>query len=82
MSNPAAPTARRGAPRPSVSATVLQVAAVAAIAAVLIWSVLFADLLRKHGNPGTALNQPAGQLASPDSGQPAQPPAPVTTRTS
>jgi hypothetical protein len=82
MSNPAAPTARRGAPRPSVSATVLQVAAVAAVAAVLIWSVLFVDLLRQRSDAAAANSQPAGQIASPDSGRPAKAPAPVTTRTS
>ena len=82
MSNPAVPTARRGAPRPSLSATVLRVAAVAAVAAVLIWSVLFVGLLRKRSDAAAALNQSAGQLASPDSGQPEQAPAPVTTRTS
>ena len=63
-------------------ATVVQVAALAAVAAVLIWSVLFVDLLRERSRASTALSQPAGQVASPDSGQPAQAPAPVTTRTS
>jgi hypothetical protein len=84
MSSPAAPAARRGpaVPRRSLSATVLQVAAVAAVAAVLVWSVLFVDLLRKRSDAGTALTQPNGQLSSPDGGQPAQAPAPVTTRTS
>ena len=84
MISPAAPTTRRGAagPRASLSSTVLQVAAVAAIAAVLIWSVLFVDLLRKRSDAATALSPPAGQLASPESGQPAPTPAPVTTRTS
>jgi hypothetical protein len=68
--------------RPSLSATMLKIAAVAAVAAVLIWSVLFADLLRKHSHATAALSQPAGQVASPAGGQPAPAPAPVTTRTS
>ena len=83
MSNAAAPTrAAAGAPRPSLSATVLRLAAVAAIAAVLVWSVLFVGVLRKRSDAVATLAQPAGQVASPDSGQPAQAPAPVTTRTS
>ena len=84
MSSPAAPTARRvpAAPRPSLFATVLRLAAVATIAAVLLWWVLFADLLRQRGDTGTALTQPSGQVSAPDGGQPAQAPAPVTTRTS
>ena len=85
MSSPAAaPTARRAAPttRPSLSATVLRLAAVATIAAVLVWSVLFVDLLRKRSDAGAALTQPTGQLSGPDGGQSARAPAPVTTRTS
>ena len=83
MSSPAAPTRRRSAalPRPSLLATVLRIAAVSAVAAVLIWSVLFVELLQKHAD-STALARPAGQLTSPDPGQPAPPPASVTTRTS
>jgi hypothetical protein len=69
-------------PRPSLSATVLRLAAVATIAAVLVWSVLVIDLLRKRADTGTALAQPSGQLSSPDGGRPAQAPGPVTTRTS
>jgi hypothetical protein len=76
MSSPAA------AHRPSLSSTVLRVAAVAAVAAVLIWSVLFVDLVRKHSDAAAAVSPPGAQIASPDSGQPAQAPAPVTTRTS
>jgi hypothetical protein len=84
MSSSAAPTARRAAraPRASLSATVLRLATVALVAAVLVWSVLFVDLLRKRSDAGAALAQPSGQLSSPDGGQSAQAPAPVTTRTS
>lgn len=83
MSSPATPAARRTrAPRPSLSATVLRLAAVATIAAVLVWSVLFVDLLRKRADTGTALAQPSSQPSNPNAGQPAQAPAPVTTRTS
>lgn len=84
MSSPApqGARARTAGRRPSLRTTVLQLAALAAVAAVLVWSALFVDLLRKRGDAGAAVTQPAGQLASPDSGQPAQVPAPVTTRTS
>jgi hypothetical protein len=84
MSSPAAPTARRAvrAPRASLSATVLRLATVALVAAVLVWSVLFVDLLRKRADTSTALAQPSSQPTNPDAGQPAQAPAPVTTRTS
>jgi hypothetical protein len=84
MSSPAVPAARRGAavPRPSLFATVLRLAAVAAIAAVLVWSVLFVDLLRKRGDTATAVTQPSGQVSAPDGGRPAPAPAAVTTRTS
>jgi hypothetical protein len=83
MSSAAAAT-RRGAAarRLSLSATVLRLAAVAAIAGVLVWSVLFVDLLRKRTDADAALAQPAGQLASPNGGQLAQPPGAVTTRAS
>ena len=74
------PTAR--APRHSLSATVLRLAAVALVAAVLIWSVLFVDLLRKRGEPAAALTQPTDQPSSPDGGRSARTPAPVTTRAS
>ena len=82
MSSPAVPTARRGAanPRPSLFATVLRLAAVATIAAVLIWSVLFVDLLHQRGDTASALSQPGGQLSAPDGGR--STPAPLTTRTS
>lgn len=80
----AASTARRGGavPRASLSATVFRLTAVALVAAVLVWSVLFVDLLRKRAEPAAALTQPTGQLTGPDSGQAAPAPAPVTTRTS
>ena len=84
MTSPTAPIARRAvpAPRPSLSATVLRLAAVALVAAVLIWSVLFANLLRKTSAAKIAAAQSVGQVSSPDGGRSAQAPAPVTTRTS
>jgi hypothetical protein len=48
------------------------------IAAVLVWSVLFADLLRRRVETGSAQLEPRGQLAGRDLREP----APVTTRTS
>jgi hypothetical protein len=74
MSSRAAPT-----PRPSLSGTVLRLAAIALVAAVLVWSVLLVDVLSKHSGAGAALAQPAGQVSSPDG---SQAPAPVTTRSS
>ncbi|HWK28717.1 MAG TPA: hypothetical protein VNS09_19290 [Solirubrobacter sp.] len=68
--------------RLSLAATVLRLAAIAMVAAVLVWSVMFADLLHKHSDSAAALAQPSGQLTAPDGGQRAQAPAPVTTRTS
>ena len=84
MTSPGAPSARRSVrvPRPSLSATVLRMTAVALVAAVLIWSVLFVDLLRKRGEPAAVLTQPTDQPSSPDGGRPARTPAPVTTRAS
>jgi hypothetical protein len=61
---------------------VLRLTAVALVAAVLVWSVLFVDVLRKRSESAAALTQPTGQLSGPDGGQSAQAPAPVTTRTS
>lgn len=69
--------ADRRSRRPSLSATVLRLAGVAMIAAVLVWSVLFADLLREGSDAGKALAQPRGQEQDPEDA-----PAPVTTRTS
>ena len=77
MSSPAA-----RAPRPSLSSTVARLAAVALLAAVLLWSVMFVNVLNKHASAGTAVAPPASQLPSSNSGQPAQAPAPVTTRAS
>jgi hypothetical protein len=79
-----APTARRAARarHASLSATVLRLTAVALVASVLVWSVLFADVLRTRSDAGAAPAQPSGQRSSPDGGQSAQTPAPVTTRTS
>jgi len=57
---------------------VLRLTAAALVAAVLVWTVLFADLLLKRGEPGAALSRTADSPSS----QPAQAPAPVTTRTS
>ena len=84
MTSPGAPSARRSVrvPRPSLSATVLRMTAVALVAALLVWSVLFVDLLRKRGEAATAPSQPTGRLAGPDDGASAEAPAPVTTRTS
>ena len=50
----------------------------AVVAAVLIWSVLYLDLLRNHA--GAALAQPSSTQSGPTDSRPA--PAPVTTRTS
>jgi hypothetical protein len=79
MTNHAAPSAR-GAARPSLAGTVFRLTAVAAIAAVLIWSVLFADLLRKRADTSVAPAPLSGQATGPGTAAPA--PAPVTTRTS
>jgi hypothetical protein len=67
------------APRPTVRGTVVRLAAVALLCAVLIWSVMFADLLRKRADTAFALNPPAA-TATPGAAPSA--PAPVTTRTS
>jgi hypothetical protein len=76
-----APRARRAAPQQSLRATVLWVAALAAVAAVLVWSVLWMDLVRQRGDTAAAAT-PTTQVTTPDPGQPAQTPAPVTTRSS
>ena len=70
------------APRPSLSSTVARLAAVALLAAVLLWSVMFVNVLNRRTSTGTAVAPPTGQLPSSQSGQSAQAPAPVTTRTS
>ena len=84
MTSPGAQSPRRSvrAPRPSLSATVLRMTAVALVAALLVWSVLFVDLLRNRGETAAAQSQPTGGLSSPDDGASAEAPAPVTTRTS
>ena len=84
MTSPGAPSPRRSvrAPRPSLSATVLRMTAVALVAALLVWSALFVDVLRKRGEAAAAPPLPTGGLAGPDDGASAEAPAPVTTRTS
>jgi hypothetical protein len=77
MTSPASRTAR-----PSLSGTVLRLAAVALVAAVLVWSVLFVDILRKYAGAAGTTSQSTGQLAGPGTGQSAKAPAPVITRTS
>jgi hypothetical protein len=64
--------------RPPLRVTVLRLAAIAAVAAVLIWSLLYLDVVRSH--TGTALAQPSREQASPLDSR--STPAPVTTRTS
>jgi hypothetical protein len=64
--------------RPTLSATVLRLTAIALVAAVLIWSLLYIDALTKPANAGPTATTPGGQAAIPD----AQGPAPVITRTS
>ena len=61
---------------------VLRLTAAALVAAVLVWSVLFVDLLLKSGEPGAALSRATDESSGPDRGQADQAPAPVTTRTS
>lgn len=85
MTEPTAetPRARTVHAGPSLSGTVLNVAVVAAVAAALVWSALFVDLLRTRSDvAATAPTAPTGQVAGPTPGQTAQTPAPVTTRTS
>ena len=60
----------------------LRLATIALVAAGLVWSALFVDLLRKRGEPAAALTQPNDRPSSRDGGQSVQAPAPVTTRTS
>ena len=84
MSSPAVPTPRRvvRAPRPSLARTVLRLAAIALVAAVLVWSVLFVDALRKHLGTGAAQPNPGAQVSGADGGESAEAPEPMTTRTS
>jgi hypothetical protein len=84
MSEPTAraPRARRTTARQSLRGTVLWVAALAAVAAVLVWSVLWLDLVRQRGDAAAAsASTHTTQVTAPDPGQLAQP-APVTTRSS
>ena len=83
MTSPAAasPGSAR-APRRSLSATVLRLTVAALIAAVLVWSVLFVDLLRKGGGAAAALTPPTDQSSGPVDDRPAEAPEPVTTRSS
>lgn len=84
MSDPAVPAVRRppAARRPSLSGTLLRLAAVAAIAAMLVWSVLFVDLVHKRADIVAASRQPNARLSTPNAAGHTQSPAPVTTRTS
>jgi hypothetical protein len=78
-----APGARRATLQQSLRATMLWVAALAAVAAVLVWSVLWMELVRQRGDAAAAAAAPStSQIGTPDPGQPAQTPAPVTTRSS
>jgi hypothetical protein len=82
MSSPEPATARRvSARRPSLSATVLRVAAIATTAAVLIWAALFVDVSLGRGDAGTAL-APSDEPSADDGAGPGQVPAPVETRSS
>ena len=77
------PRARRAATQQSLRATVLSIAALAAVAAVLVWSVLWMELVRQRGDAvAAAAATPTSQVTTPDTGQPAEAPAPVTTRSS
>lgn len=84
MSKTGAPTTRQTAraSRPSLTATVLRLTAVALVAAVIVWSVLFVDVVRKRSDAGARLPQPVSRVSTPGVGQSTQAPAPVTTRTS
>lgn len=81
MSEPAAQTRKRptASHRPSLRRTAVEIAALAAVAAAIVWSVLFVDLLRKHTD---AAATPPVASTRQDPGLGAQAPAPVTTRTS
>ena len=83
MTSPAAasPGSAR-APRRSLSAAVLRLSVAALIAAVLVWSVLFVDLLRKGGEAAAALTPSTDQSSGPVDDRPAEAPEPVTTRSS
>lgn len=77
------PRSRTATHSPPLAGTVLNVAAVATVAVALVWSALFVDLLSKRSDAAaTSPSAPTGRVASPDLGEPAPAPAPVTTRTS
>jgi hypothetical protein len=63
---------------------VVRLAAVALLAVVLLWSVMFVNVPNKHTNAGITLTRPSGQVPSSQGAQSAQAPAPspVTTRSS
>lgn len=83
MSDSAAHTPRPTTSRPPLRHTVANVAALAGVAAVLIWSALFVDQLRHRSEAATTSSTAqTGQVAGQDPGQGVQTPAPVTTRTS
>lgn len=86
MTEPAARIARgrQARSQPSLRDTVVSIAALAAVAAALVWSVLFIDLVRKESGAAatTAAATPTDQTTTAGSAQPAQTPASVTTRTS
>lgn len=76
-------TERAARPRVSLGRTVLNIAAIAAVAAVLVWSALVVGALRKRSEATAAVppSVPA-QVTRPDTSRPAPTPAPVTTQTS
>jgi hypothetical protein len=63
------------AARPTLSATVLRLAAVALVAAVLVWSVLVSSALSERSDAVSGANGSTAQHAAAS-------PQPVTTRTS
>jgi hypothetical protein len=60
---------------------VLSVTTLAAVAAVLVWSVLWLELVRQRSDTAAAATS-TSQVGTLAQGQPAQLPAPVTTRSS
>ena len=61
--------ARRAAPQQSLRGTVLWVAALAAVAAALVWSVLWMDLVHQRSDAAAAAAAtPTGQVATPGLG--------------
>ena len=76
-------TERVARPRTSLRRTVLNVAAIAAVAAVLLWAAFVAGALRKRSDAAAATPPVGtGQVARPATSGPAATPAPVTTQTS